>query len=279
MKKQDWRSSKHAEQSYLRDLLSILEQYFTDSEAPETHPDARKVKVLSSAEWIQRFAWQAAQRMIVGRLTASQRTWRAAARESMKGQLLYKALQQELQGDVGIRMRELIQENATLISSLPLEVAQRVNRMIAVRQQKGLRAVTAESLIPGVVKWKARLIARTEVSKATTALTQARAESLGLDYFIWETSQDQRVRRSHQKMQGVLVNWRELPSPEKLAGERNSPAPYAAGNIYNCRCYPAPLVRLEQVQWPHRTFFNGKIQYLTLAKFKQISNIQQPIAA
>jgi SPP1 gp7 family putative phage head morphogenesis protein len=284
VKHEDWRTSKRAEQQYLRDLMQILQRYFTDAssggeESSEAAPGAKKVHLLSISDWLNRYAWQAAQRMIVGRYVDTQKTWRHAARESMKGQLLYRALQQEMRGDVGKRVRELVRENALLISSLPQDVARQVTQMMLTREQKGLRAVTAESFIPHVIRWKARLIARTETSKATTALMQARSESLGLDYFVWRTSQDQRVRKSHRMMEGVIVKWANLPSPERLAKEKNPPAPYAAGNIYNCRCYTEALIRFEQVAWPHRYFVNNRIQYVTLAQFKKISNIQLPLAA
>jgi SPP1 gp7 family putative phage head morphogenesis protein len=274
VKQEDWRTSKKAEQQYLRDLMQILQSYFSAEGSTQTAPGAHKAHLLSLSQWLDKYAWQAAHRMIVGRYVDTQSTWRAAARQSMKGSMLYHALQQELAGDVGKRVRELVRENARLISSLPQDVAREVAQMIATREQKGLRAASSEFLIPHVIRWKARLIARTETSKATTALTQARSESLGLDWFIWQTSRDQRVRKSHRMMQGVLVKWTNLPSPERLAHEKNPPAPYAAGNVYNCRCHPVPLIRLEDVSWPHRVFFGNSVRYMTLGQFKKISGLE-----
>ena len=50
----------------------------------------------------------------------------------------------------------------------------------------------------------ARLIARTEVSKTTTALTKARCNNLDIHWYVWRTAEDgNRVRKSHRIMNGV----------------------------------------------------------------------------
>lgn len=58
-----------------------------------------------------------------------------------------------------------------------------------------------------------------------------------------------RVRKSHRIMEGVLVNWNMPPSPERLAGEKDV-GNYHAGNIWNCRCYPEPLISVDDIRWP-----------------------------
>jgi hypothetical protein len=53
-----------------------------------------------------------------------------------------------------------------------------------------------------------------------------------------------------------------------------------AANIIaqNCRCAPAPLLRYDQVQWPHKVFVHNRIQYISLAAFRRIGD-QREIAA
>jgi SPP1 gp7 family putative phage head morphogenesis protein len=270
MKPQVWRVAKQTEQAYLRDILAMLRKVYADITDPT-------VSVIGASEFIERYAWQAAQRMVTGVLYGSARTWREAARKAMRGQEIYELLNQELQGPIGERVRELIRENAQLIRSLPQDIAQQVAQEIATATVEGRRPESITSLVPYVAKWKAQLIARTETSKATTALTQARSESLDVIWYVWQSSQDERVRLSHRKMQGVLVQWDDPPSPEQLAGER-SYGHYQAGNIFNCRCYPEPLLRFDQVSWPHRCYMNGRIQHMTLAQFKRV-NFRPAIAA
>ena len=116
----------------------------------------------------------------------------------------------------------------------------------------------------------AKLIARTEVSKTTTALTRARSENLGINWYVWRTALDgDRVRKSHRNMEGVLVRWSEPPSPEKLVGEKDV-GNYHAGNIWNCRCYPEPLLEPDDVRWPHRVYMQGTIQSIAKQKFLEI---------
>ena len=122
-----------------------------------------------------------------------------------------------------------------------------------------------------ISKSRISLIARTESSKASTALTEARAESLNLPWYVWRTSKDARVRSSHRHMDGVLIAWAEAPSPEALKGLK-SYGTYQAGNTFNCRCYPEPLIYLDQVSWPHKVYHNGTIREMTRSAFKKINS-------
>jgi SPP1 gp7 family putative phage head morphogenesis protein len=258
----NWQPKKKVEQQYYSDIRKIIERVING-----------KVNVIKAQEFLRKYSWQAAQRMITGLLFDGAQSWRQAARESMHGDRIYRALRGELNGPVGERVRALIKANASLISSLPSEVAEKVAQRIAEAQQSGERAENFSSALLGhLARSHARLIARTETSKASTALTQARAEELGLQWWVWQSSQDQRVRLAHRKMQGVLCSWNDLPSPELLIGQK-SEGHYAAGNIYNCRCYPEPLLYLDQISWPHRVYSAGRVRYATRAEFFRIARI------
>lgn len=255
------------EQSYYSEIMSLLRKFYGK--------DLQKLgtKVVGEQEFFQRYAWQAAKRMIVGKLQGSAKTWQAAARENMKGGIIYAALRNEMAGSVGERVRELVQYNATLIRSLPSEVASQVAEHIANQAREGKRATASiPGLLAHVARARARLIARTETSKATTALTRARAEELDLQWYVWRSSLDQRVRLSHRRMNDVIFNWDQPPAPEKLVGEKSTAGHYHAGNIWNCRCYPEPLLRLDQVQWPHKLYIDGTIRSVPLVYFRKLNN-------
>ena len=117
---------------------------------------------------------------------------------------------------------------------------------------------------------RARLIARTETAKAATTLTRVRAQRIGAEWYVWRTSDDARVRSSHEHMEGVLVSWNDPPSPEKLIGMKDYGA-YHAGEFPNCRCYAQPLLDYDEVKWPHKVYLNGRITSMTLANFKKIT--------
>jgi SPP1 gp7 family putative phage head morphogenesis protein len=224
-----------------------------------------------------RYADWAAEKMVTHTFAANAATWRAAARESSKGKIIYDALKKELQGPVGLEVYFQIHRNAELIKSFPLDIADRITDYVGQESLKGRRASDiAEDIIkmyPASSRAKAQLIARTECSKTSTALTRARAQNMGLEFYEWRTSEDQRVRQSHKKMDHVLIRWDDPPSPENLAGEKNPPAPYQAGCIWNCRCYPAPVLNFDRLTWPHKIYMNGQIQMMTLSKIKAIGRI------
>jgi hypothetical protein len=71
-------------------------------------------------------------------------------------------------------------------------------------------------------------------------------------------------------MEGVLVCWNNPPSPEMLIGEKNV-GYYHAGNIYNCRCYPEVVIKLDFISWPHKVYYNGTIQTMTRKQFETIA--------
>ena len=120
-----------------------------------------------------------------------------------------------------------------------------------------------------MTKSKAELIARTESSKASTALMRARMAVVGFMWYVWKTSHDSRARSSHSHMDSVLVNWNDPLCAEKLIKEKNV-GPYHAGDIYNCRCYPAPLVDYDEVNWPAKVYWRGKVERMSLSKFKKM---------
>jgi hypothetical protein len=270
----NWRPSRRTEQLYAQELIRFFERLLERS-VREGIP----IQLLEAAEFVNTYARQIALRMVSALYFAGARTWREAALKAGHGRAINRALQTELQGPVGRRVQELVRENARLITSLPAKVAVHVAARAAAQQYAGGRAAElVPPLLKRTVRWRAKLIARTEVSKASTALTRARSEELGIDWAIWETSQDERVRKSHRKMQGVIYRFNVPPSPEQLVGERSTLGHYNAGDAPNDRCYPAPLVRLEQVSWPHRIYYAGRIQYMTLSQFRRINSVKEVAA-
>ncbi|WP_169793469.1 phage head morphogenesis protein [Alicyclobacillus sendaiensis] len=223
--------------------------------------------------WFVRYAEAAAMKMVTHLFTDAGRTWRQAAKVNSQGRMIYEALQRELQGPLGGAVVAQVRRNAELIRSVPADIAREMTEHIMRRSFEGLRAsdIAQEllSLYPHISEVKANLIARTETNKTATALTQSRSEILGIRWYRWRTSEDARVRESHRIMDKVLVAWDDPPSPEELAHER-SYGHYHAGCIFNCRCYPEPLIDLDFVQWPCKVYRNGAIRLMTRKEFEAI---------
>ena len=136
----------------------------------------------------------------------------------------------------GALLASLQAQQVDLITSLPLEAAKRVHELSVNAIPTGTRASTIarEILATGqVTEGRARLIARTEVARASSNLVQARSQYAGSDGYIWRTSTDDDVRPSHQEMEGKYVRWSEPPTLDNLKGH--------AGTLPNCRCYAEPL--------------------------------------
>lgn len=82
-----------------------------------------------------------------------------------------------------------------------------------------------------VSKSHATLIARTETARVSSLLTQARAEHIGSEGYIWRTAHDADVRELHVELEGKFIYW-NAPPVAGSSGERAH-----AGQIYNCRCW------------------------------------------
>jgi SPP1 gp7 family putative phage head morphogenesis protein len=133
--------------------------------------------------------------------------------------------------------RALLAEQTALITSLPIEAAQRVQGLAMEAMIGGKRSsVVAEQIFTstGVTISRANTIARTEVSKAKSALTEARATHIGSEGYIWRTAEDADVRPSHRAMDGKFVRWSDAPTLDGMKGH--------AGCFPNCRCIPLPVL-------------------------------------
>lgn len=269
-----FRPKRRAEKQYERAILKIMKGLRRElSRAGSPFQLVSILRGFARSPTFQKAADKAALAMITHILADNGRSWREAARINSRGHMIYRLLQREISRDV--RYHAIIDRNSLLIRSMAEKAALRVSRMVAEKSEAGLRPeVMIDEILsewPSLTEAHARLIARTETSKASTALTEVRAEAAGLPWYVWRTSEDARVRRGHRKMDGVLVRWDEPPDPERLAHEPSSGAPYHAGNIYNCRCYPEPLLDLSDVAWPHKVYHAGAIRTMTLAAFKKLN--------
>ncbi|HDX3894126.1 TPA: phage head morphogenesis protein [Escherichia coli] len=135
----------------------------------------------------------------------------------------------------GQLMKSIVAEQVKYIKSLPLEAADRVydiqNRAIEAVVTGGIAEHFAKEIAASgdIAKSRADLIARTELGRATGALDQARALSIGSNGYIWRTAEDGDVRHSHREMEGKFVEWGKPPTLDGMTGH--------AGEFPNCRCY------------------------------------------
>lgn len=276
MKKDDWKTTRLLQDSFLDTLskLTDLFHYIAFSAGDDKEKYINDMRNFQNSEPFNSFVYSAVRRMVTPIAVQNMRTWRMAAKKATKNPSLYRLLMREINQGLKSDIEIQIEENANLIKTLPTDVAKKVTKDISDMALKGMRASEIAKVIREQTdkysRASAKLIARTEVSKTTTALTKARCDNLDLHWYVWRTMEDgDRVRKSHRIMEGVLVNWNEPPSPEALAGEK-SVGNYHAGNIWNCRCYSEPLIEIDDISWPHKVYTNGKIQIMGKMQFKQM---------
>lgn len=152
-----------------------------------------------------------------------------------------RALRAEIaSAPTGETMRRKLAEQVVLIKSLPIDAAERVHKLTLEGITQGTRAseIAKEIARSGQVsKSRATLIARTEVVRTATALTETRALHVGCTHFIWRSAGDSDVRPLHRKLNGNVFAFADPPVSDERTGIRSLP-----GAIWNCRCYPEPIV-------------------------------------
>lgn len=145
---------------------------------------------------------------------------------------------------IGERMRALLAEQVTLIKSLPIEAGERVHELTlkGLENSERSKAFVEEIERSGeVTTSRAVLIARTEVAGTASILTQTRAEAAGSTHYRWRTAGDHSVRPGHKAMAGKICEWANPPAVQE--GDRV--IRHHPGRIWNCRCWPEPIIDLH----------------------------------
>lgn len=268
----DWKYRKRNKtdiDKYFDDLRSFFQNLFDDISS--VNEGIARLDQISIDPRFDELANLAARNIITYQANANARTWREAARKSSKGRKLYKYLRKEL--NKNDEFNGLILQSADLIKTLPRNIATRVVKRVTKLGIEGKRAYEiAEDIkryFPEATKASATLIARTQVAKTYAYITETRAKSVGVTYYIWHTVGGPRVRDSHQHMNNVIVFYSDPPSPEELIGKKPQ-GRYHAGGIYNCRCYEEPVLDIEDVSFPHKVYSNGKITRMSKKQFMKL---------
>jgi SPP1 gp7 family putative phage head morphogenesis protein len=168
------------------------------------------------------------------------------ARDAETWRTLAKAMSTQLRQDlattrVGAVMATLMTEQTDLIASLPIEAAQRLQRLTVGGLITGARYAEIQADLERsgeVSKSHAKLIARTEVARTASNLTQARAEVAGAPLYRWRTVDDGAVRPGHRAMEGKICEWAHPPE----VNEGGRIMYHHPGCVWNCRCWAEILI-------------------------------------
>lgn len=229
-------NSRIVEKQYARQLRAVARQIGMivkgmTEDGEVKNPDKLIDALTQYSKLLNPWARSVAKKMIEEVGVRDERSWYQLGNE------IGRALKKEIATTpVGHFLTTRLEEQVELITSMPLKAAKRVHKLTLEGIAKGTRAaeIAAEIKRTGKVsEGRAMLIARTEVARTASLLTESRARHVGSDGYFWRTAKDADVRDSHREMEGKFVRWDEPPTLSDGTTTH-------AGQIYNCRCYPEP---------------------------------------
>ncbi len=143
------------------------------------------------------------------------------------------------------------EQGAALISSLSDDEISSVKQVVLRSVSEGTNLTTTIKDIQkrfSISFRHAKLIARDQTAKLNGSLTRLRQENLGIENYIWQTSGDDRVRKSHKVLDGMECTWQD-PTVYRIPGEtkwrkRSSigGAELHIGQDFQCRCTSIPVL-------------------------------------
>lgn len=134
-------------------------------------------------------------------------------------------------------MDAFVADNVTLIQSIPERYFSEVHALVSDAVSTGRRAEDVSADMQArfdVSESRANLIARDQVSKLNGQLTEARQTAIGVKGYTWRTSNDERVRETHQELEGTAQSWDD---PPEINDEGDVGHP---GEDFQCRCRAEP---------------------------------------
>lgn len=163
--------------------------------------------------------------------------------------------------DIGLsdEVDDFVAQNVSLITRIPKRLHEKIEGMVMNAVNKPELNVNLADDIEeqfGVAERHAMLIARDQIAKFYGAVNRQRQENLGVKKFIWRTVSDERVRKSHEELDGEEFSWDDLPVNER--GEKIYP-----GSDYQCRCYSEPVLDdlADEVDAAEQTLDTGGIGF------------------
>lgn len=107
--------------------------------------------------------------------------------------------------------------------------------------ESGKRARNLEGFLQerfDVGKRKAKFLARQETSLCVNAQKRTLYDRADVVSYIWQTSEDNRVRHDHKELDGKIFTYNQKAVVNKLTGKKANP-----GEDWNCRCVDRPIIK------------------------------------
>ena len=167
---------------------------------------------------------------------------------------------------IGVDLKDIIHEegltdlvqlqkskNVSLIKSIPSQFISKVEMEVQNGIANGLRheqiaknisGIKGISSVFGKLEKRIALISRNEVASINGTLNKARQENLEISEYIFRTARDERVRPSHQVMEGKVCKWSDPNVYKNNINDKKWLKRSSIGGVqlhpamdFNCRCY------------------------------------------
>lgn len=139
-----------------------------------------------------------------------------------------------------------ISDNVDLIKTIPAESLKKIKEKVYTNYMNGSSTTNIVKELQrqySMDKKHARMIGRDQTAKLNSNITQYQQREAGIQKYKWSTSKDERVRKSHKKLDGKIFSW-DNP-PETDGGRRCHP-----GEDYQCRCCAIPVFDFNKLDLP-----------------------------
>ena len=134
-------------------------------------------------------------------------------------------------------LEEWVSRNVELISTIPDDTLDKMKDIVYdgyVNGKSTTRMVEDIQRIYMVSQRHAELIARDQTAKLNGAIQRQEQQDAGITEYIWCTTGDERVRRSHAELNGKKFSWASPPITD--GGRMCHP-----GEDFQCRCIGRPV--------------------------------------
>ena len=247
-----WKEALGVERRYAK-MLRMLARHVSDiimgHDAETVHDVFRLGETLQQYEAaIGSWAKSVAARMVAEVNARDKLAWRKAT-NSMSREMAAVAHSEP----TDTLMRDLLARQVALIKSIPGEAALKAQELARIHEittsavVEGQRPEYLVDKVREIATWtgnRPALIARTEVARTQTVLTEVRARRIGSTHYVWQTARDYSVRPAHKALEGTVHSWDDPPVAE-YNKERTRHHP---GCFPNCRCVAVPVIA---DRWAH----------------------------
>lgn len=157
-----------------------------------------------------------------------------ATREGLERQMIALSGKSLWIGSYPTKLLDIfVTDHSRLIKSVQREQLDKINLGLkrGIREGRLLESMSRDiQQATGLSECRARLIARDGVLSFSGDLTRYHQKSAGIKRYRWQTSRDERVRKSHRARNNIVYDW-------------DGPGPYPRSEVC-CRCDAIPVLYL-----------------------------------